>query len=95
MSEAQAKLNKIHEILDKIATELAEAKAILKGETKPPMIPEPYREMVTISDQGDHWQVKPRQFLETSNFAELARIVNGLGGRYVSAGASSHFTIPK
>lgn len=62
---------------------------------KPPTFPELYGETLSITDEGDHWQVTPRQFLETENFAEILRIVKQSGGAYVSAGKRSHFRIQK
>jgi len=60
-----------------------------------PAFPEPYAQMLTITDQGNCWQIKPKQFLQTADFAEIARIVKQYGGKYVSAGKSSHFKILK
>jgi hypothetical protein len=102
MSDAEAKLKRIREIVDKLDTELKEARAIINGEYKParlpsnaPIFPEPYGEMVDVTDQGTYWQIKPRQFLGTENFAEIARFVKAKNGEYVSAGKSSHFRVPK
>ncbi|MEJ2241389.1 MAG: hypothetical protein P8Y18_04525 [Candidatus Bathyarchaeota archaeon] len=39
--------------------------------------------------------VKPRRFLGSDNFAQIAAIVRDLGGEYISAGKNSHFKIPK
>ncbi|MEJ2272245.1 MAG: hypothetical protein P8X91_07175 [Candidatus Bathyarchaeota archaeon] len=39
--------------------------------------------------------VKPRRFLGSDNFAQIASIVRDLGGEYISAGKNSHFKIPK
>jgi hypothetical protein len=64
-------------------------------EAKVPMFPEPYCEMLTVTDEGSHWYIKPKAFLQTADFAEIARIVKQYGGNYVSAGRSSHFNIPK
>lgn len=63
--------------------------------SKAPIFPEPYAEMLTITDQGSFWHVKPKRFLGTENFTEIARIVKQFGGEYVSAGKSSHFKIWK
>jgi hypothetical protein len=67
----------------------------LASESKQPIFPEPYGEMLTISDQGDFWQIKPKRFLGTEDFAEIGRIVRAYNGHYVSAGKASHFSIPK
>lgn len=60
-----------------------------------PIFPEPYAEMLTISEEGTAWIVRPRQFLGSENFSEIARIVRQYKGEYVSAGKSSYFSIPK
>jgi hypothetical protein len=62
---------------------------------KRPAFPEPYSEMLDIVDQGNYWQIRPKQFLKTEDFTEIARLVKQFGGSYVSAGKSSHFRIPK
>jgi hypothetical protein len=66
-----------------------------KPNVKRPIFPEPYCEMLTISDQGDHWYIKPKTFLETGDFSEILRLVKAYAGEYVSAGKSSHFRVPK
>lgn len=92
------------EILLKIGNRFYEGKlrpqqvgqhASLPSGSKTPVFPEPYAEMLTITDQGDSWHIKPKQFLQTADFAEIARIVKQFGGEYVSAGKFSHFRIPK
>lgn len=92
------------EILLKIGAKFYEGKlhpqrldqhAQISGNQKTPIFPEPYGEMLSASDQGSHWQVKPKAFLETGDFAEILRLVKQFGGEYVSAGKSSHFRIPK
>jgi virulence-associated protein VagC len=90
------------EILLKIGNRFYEGKLHQKNgsqvsvlEPKRPIFPEPYGEMILITEEGHSWIIKPRQFLQTSDFAEIARIVKQYGGEYVSAGKSSHFRIPK
>jgi hypothetical protein len=39
--------------------------------------------------------IKAKRFLERDDFSQIAQIVKGLGGKYVSAGKDSHFEIPK
>jgi hypothetical protein len=51
--------------------------------------------MLTVSDQGPYWQIKPKTFLQSDDFAEICRIVKQYKGGYVSAGKSSHFRVPK
>lgn len=64
-------------------------------EAKAPVFPEIYAELVTVSDKGSFWEIRPKRFLGTENFAEIAKIVKQYGGSYVSAGRASHFNIPK
>jgi len=96
-AEIRAKFNAIKASLTKIEEEISVCKRILKGESPSlaPVFPELYGEMLLITDQGSYWQVKPRQFLSSSDFAEIANIVRVYNGEYVSAGKSSHFKIPK
>jgi len=60
-----------------------------------PIFPDPYSEMLSITDSGDSWTIKPKLFLNREDFAEIARIAKQYGGEYVSAGKSSHFRVPK
>jgi hypothetical protein len=62
---------------------------------KAPIFPEPYAEMLTVSDEGDAWTVRPREFLKPNDFKEIASIIKQYGGSYVSAGKFSHFRVPK
>jgi hypothetical protein len=64
-------------------------------EDKTPVFPEPYAEMLLITDRGNSWHVKPRTFLGSANFAEVARIVKQYGGEYISAGKESYFRVQK
>lgn len=64
-------------------------------DAKRPMLPEPYAEMVAVTDEGSYWKIRPREFLRKEDFAEIARIVRQYKGDYVSAGKSSYFKIPK
>jgi len=96
MSEAELKLQKIRVILDALESSIREIRDVFKGTSaKRPIFPEPYSEMLTISDQGNCWQIKPKAFLETGDFSEILRLVKAYNGTYVSAGKSSHFRVPK
>ena len=64
-------------------------------DARPPMFPELYSKMLTVTDGGTYWHIKPKKFLQTADFAEIARLVKQLGGEYISAGKASHFDIPK
>jgi hypothetical protein len=64
-------------------------------DSRRPLFPEPFSEMLNVTDQGTYWEVKPKMFLQTADFAEIARLVKQYGGDYVSAGKSSHFRVPK
>jgi len=58
------------------------------------LFPEALRSLLLFEQQGDYVIIKPRQFLGTENFSDIARIVQGNKGDYVSAGKESHFRIP-
>jgi len=53
------------------------------------------RQLIIFNDSMDATIIKPRSFLGSENFAKIAAIVHNLNGKYVSAGKSSHFRIPK
>ena len=51
--------------------------------------------MLFFEEMENYIIVKPRRFLGSDNFAQIASIVRDLGGEYISAGKNSHFEIPK
>ena len=51
--------------------------------------------MLLFEESASFVIVKPRRFLGSDNFAQIASIVRELGGEYVSAGRNSHFKIAK
>lgn len=51
--------------------------------------------LLDFSDEGDHYKIKPKQFLGSEKFAEIGAVVRELGGEYVSAGKESHFRVKK
>ena len=57
--------------------------------------PQNLAELLTFEIKGDCAVIKPKQFLGSENFAQIAAVVRNLGGEYVSAGKDSHFKIPK
>jgi hypothetical protein len=58
------------------------------------LFPEALRGLLSFEQQGNYIIIKPQQFLGSENFSDVARIVQGNGGNYVSAGKESHFRIP-
>ena len=95
MSETE-KLAKIKSLIAELDGKIAEIRQVFKDTSaKSPIFPEPYSEMLTISDEGTYWQIRPRQFLDSNDFSEVLRIVKQYQGEYVSAGKSSHFRVPK
>jgi hypothetical protein len=58
--------------------------------------PSEMTEMLNFEVVDDYVLVKPRAYLGSDNFRQIASIVRDqLGGEYVSAGKDSHFRIPK
>jgi hypothetical protein len=51
--------------------------------------------MLLFEDRQELVVVKPRRFLGSDNFAQIASIIRDLGGEYISAGKNSHFKVPK
>lgn len=58
------------------------------------LFPADLQSFLSFELQGEFCVVKPRQFLDTENFARIADVVKAHGGEYVSAGKDSHFKIP-
>ena len=56
--------------------------------------PQNMRELLVFSIEGEYTIVKPRQFLGSKKFSEIAAVVKAIGGKYVSAGKESHFRVP-
>ncbi len=52
-------------------------------------------QVMAITDKGGFYEIKPKQFLGSENFATVASAIRGLGGEYISAGKASHFRIFK
>lgn len=61
----------------------AQLRQVKEGEKKPEF-PDPYANMLEVTDKGDHWQVKPRHFLPTEHFTEIAKITKQYEGQYVT-----------
>jgi hypothetical protein len=57
--------------------------------------PSEIEDRLSIEDKGDYFQIKPKKFLGSDNFAKVSSAVRGMGGEYISAGKDSHFRIPK
>ena len=51
--------------------------------------------MLSFEEKPDYVVVKPKQFLGSSNFAEVLGIVRAAKGEYISAGRDSHFRVYK
>jgi hypothetical protein len=58
------------------------------------LFPEALRSLLSFERQGEYVIIKPCQFLGSENFSEIARIVQGNKGEYISAGKESHFRVP-
>lgn len=59
------------------------------------LFPKDLEEMLTFTETGEYYIVKPRQFLGSDNFAKIAAIIREAKGEYISAGKESHFRVPK
>ena len=57
--------------------------------------PKDLEEMLTFEEVEDYIMIKPRQYLESENFAKIASIIRDNGGEYISAGKESHFRVSK
>jgi len=59
------------------------------------LFPKELEDMLVFEDKGEYIEIKPRRYLGSENFAKIASLVRGAGGRYESAGKESHFRVPK
>lgn len=59
------------------------------------LFPEDLKNLLSFEDFEDYIKIKPRQFLGTDIFSQVATTVRDAGGDYYSAGKESHFRIPK
>jgi hypothetical protein len=57
------------------------------------LFPEELRNLLVFIEQAGYIVIKPRQYLGTDAFAEVARIIREAKGDYISAGKDSHFRI--
>jgi hypothetical protein len=55
---------------------------------------EALRGLLSFEQHGDFIVIKPIQFLGSENFADIARVIQGNGGEYISAGKASYFRLP-
>lgn len=56
--------------------------------------PENLAAKLSFEEKDSCWIIKPKTFLK-DNFADVAHIVEELGGEYVSAGKESHFKVKR
>jgi hypothetical protein len=49
--------------------------------------------MLNFEQKENYWIIKPKSFLGGDLFGDIAEIVRGLGGEYISAGKDSHFRV--
>jgi len=59
------------------------------------LFPKELEDMLVFEDKGEYIEIKPRRYLGSENFAKIASLVRGAGGKYESAGKESHFRVPK
>jgi hypothetical protein len=57
--------------------------------------PKKLADLLSFEIKEDCAIIKPKQFLGSGKFAQIAAIVRNLGGDYISAGKESHFKISK
>jgi hypothetical protein len=59
------------------------------------LFPQHLDELLIFEEKEDCITIKPKQFLGSENFAQIAQVVRSNGGEYISAGKDSHFKIAK
>lgn len=56
--------------------------------------PENLAAKLSFEEKDGSWIIKPKTFLK-DNFADVAHIIEELGGQYISAGKDSHFKVKR
>ena len=56
--------------------------------------PEEVEARLSFDIKGDYIIVKPKQFLGSQMFGDVANFIRSVGGEYISAGKDSHFRVP-
>jgi len=92
LADLNNELRKIVELIDKFL-EKTSPKAL---EEIKQSFPKYLREQLGFSENNDYILIKPKGFLGSDVFKQVAKIVKDqLHGEYVSAGRDSHFRISK
>ena len=92
IADLNNKLKEITQLLDKF---LEKTKPRTLEEVKQ-QFPKYLREQLGFSENNDYISIKPKSYLGSDTFREVAKIVKDqLHGEYVSAGRDSHFRISK
>ena len=74
---------------------LTEARGFKTIQQVKDFFPDPLAELLEFEDSESYITVKPRQFLGSDTFAQIARIIREAKGEYISAGKESHFRVSK
>ncbi|MDH5439098.1 MAG: hypothetical protein OEZ48_09550 [Candidatus Bathyarchaeota archaeon] len=53
-----------------------------------------WQQRLEFTSNEKYFKVKPKHYLGSDKFGELASVIRNLGGEYVSADKDSHFRIP-
>lgn len=59
------------------------------------LFPKELQELLSFDQTKTHFVVKPRQYLGSDKFAQIAAICREADGEYISQGKNSHFKIQK
>jgi hypothetical protein len=110
MDEVLKKIDQLLNVLNMISKDLTEISTILKAVGVPVtisredsgvlkgikvMFPNDLEAMLEFKENEEYVIIRPRRYLGSEFFAQIASIIRDAGGEYISAGKDSHFKIPK
>lgn len=110
MEELLQRIDELINILNIISRDLVEVSKALKATSRSEVVPsgrvQPIEgnplefptdlaDMLEFEETEKFIIIKPRRYLGSENFAEIASIIRDAGGEYISSGKESHFRISK
>jgi len=83
----------------KLVCELRDAETyqvpIEHGKVYQKFTPEQANKLTITNVDQDYVYLKPKTWLGSADFAEIAQVVKDLGGEWIAQGKDSHFKIPR
>jgi hypothetical protein len=110
IDEILKRIDQLLNVLNMVSKNLTEVLTILKAVSVPVptsredtgvlqgvrvMFPNDLEGMLEFKENEQYIIIRPRRYLGSDFFAQIASIIRDAGGEYISAGKDSHFRIPK